>query len=480
VEKLALSATCFTMIAPIGRSFRLLSLITMLPVLLVPLVQGQTAAREGSATVEGTVGDSENHPIAAATVILENKEHGQLLVARSDSGGHFHLAAVPVGTYELRAEMPGYQGESQKIAILSQNEVKSVALRLAAARISGPGKDTAPSVEFSDEPQFTVAGLSDPTNLGGHGSDVVLRTKEALAKDTLALKHAGPNQPRSASETTEDTAELHTQLGDIAEREGHPLEAVQEYQRAAGIEPSEPRLFDWGAELLLHRAFEPAAEVFAKGHRLYPRSARTLVGLSVAGYARGSYEQAEQQLAEACDLDPSDPNPYLFLGRLLDAEKIAPPGALDRLRRFVSLHPESALAHYYYAVGLTKQNCGGEDSELIESQLLKAIELDPRLGDAYLQLGICYSEQKDFPKAIFALQKAIETTPLPAEAHFRLAQVYRQTREAGKARREIELYNQISQQRTNRAERERHEIGQFVYTLRGQRAPAQTPALVPQ
>ena len=41
--------------------------------------------------------------------------------------------------------------------------------------------------EFFDEPQFTVAGVTDPTNLGGHGSNTVLRTKETLAKDVASL-----------------------------------------------------------------------------------------------------------------------------------------------------------------------------------------------------------------------------------------------------------------------------------------------------
>src|SRR2546430_13519862 len=44
-----------------------------------------------------------------------------------------------------------------------------------------------------------------------------------------------------------------------------PLEAVRQYQRAAELDASEPYLFDWGAELLLHHAPEPAIEVFSKG-----------------------------------------------------------------------------------------------------------------------------------------------------------------------------------------------------------------------
>ena len=60
----------------------------------------------------------------------------------------------------------------------------------------------------------------------------------------------------------------------------------------AETDPSESNYFDWGTELLVHRAVEPAIEVFSKGNRLFPDSARMLVGLGVAWYSHGSYEQA--------------------------------------------------------------------------------------------------------------------------------------------------------------------------------------------
>ena len=104
-------------------------------------------------------------------------------------------------------------------------------------------------------------------------------------------------------------------LAEAAESEGRPLDAVHEYQRAAELQPNEAHLFAWGADLLLHRAFEPAIEVFTKGHRLYPSSVRMLLGLSVATYDQGAMEEGKKLLLEACDLNPADPAPYLFLGR---------------------------------------------------------------------------------------------------------------------------------------------------------------------
>jgi thioredoxin-like negative regulator of GroEL len=43
-------------------------------------------------------------------------------------------------------------------------------------------------MEFADKPNFTVAGVTDWTAVGGHGSDSSLRTSEALARETLTLK----------------------------------------------------------------------------------------------------------------------------------------------------------------------------------------------------------------------------------------------------------------------------------------------------
>jgi len=91
-----------------------------------------------------------------------------------------------------------------------------------------------------------------------------------------------------------------------------------------------------------------------------------------------------------------------------------------------------------------------------------------------------YSGQKEFPRAIDAFQKAIEVTPLPDEAHYRLAQVYRQTGEAEKARNEIEIFDKVSHEKTEAVERERHEIQQFVYKLKDQSTASPTPTSNPQ
>jgi tetratricopeptide (TPR) repeat protein len=525
------------------------------------MIHGQSADNIESASLQGSVRDSHDRPVAAAKVYLQPDIGTTTLTAVTDSEGLYHFAALRAGAYILRAEKAGYEAAIFGRCALGGKETKKIDLTLKPAEASAQSGSTG-TPEFYDEPQFTVAGVTDTTQLGGHGSDTAVRTREGLARETASLKplaavsphtlaaiaaekslrQAAEHEPESfdanyhfgkqlvdegkareafpyldrasqlrpgdyaasytlarahadagdyqdarkrvrALQTVQDKAgqeqaELHHLLGDVEEKLGNSLEAVQEYQSAAELSPSEPNLFDWGAELLLHRAMEPAIEVFTKGNHLFPHSARMLVGLGVSWYARGSYEPGVQRLCEASDLNPDDPSPYLFLGKIQSVEKTQPDALAERLRRFVTLQPENALANYYYAVSLWKGRKGLEDGETlaqVQSLLEKAVHLDPRLGPGYLQLGILYSERKEFSEAISAYQQTIDVNPSLEEAHYRLAQAYRQSGQKLKAQEELQVYDQISKRKAVDAERERHEIQQFVFTLRDK-----PPALQPQ
>lgn len=462
----------------VTRVVRVFGAFVAVTALSAATTHSQHKSRDKSAVVAGVVCDSASRPIENATVLLESDDHAHKFASQSDSAGRYRFEAVPAGSYELRASKSGYGVAKNGRFVLHNAESKSVELRLAAESGAAAGKDDSGAVKFSDEIHFNVAGVSDPSNLGGHGSDTVLRTKETLAKETASLNRDAAIQPKKISDT-EDLANAHVRLAEAAESAGRPLDAVREYQRAADLQPNEAHLFAWGADLLLHRAFEPAIEVFTEGHKLYPDSVRMLLGLSVATYDQGSMEQGKKLLLEACDLDPADPGPYLFLGTVLETEKITPPGWTERFKRFASAHAQDALAHYYYAVALAKDEPGPENLVTIESELTRAVALDPKLGDAYTQLGILCVRQVDFPSAISFFQKAIQATPLADEAHYRLAQAYAHMGEAEKANKEIELFKQISEQKKNEAEGERHKIQQFVYTLRSPNPSAPSPTSEP-
>jgi tetratricopeptide (TPR) repeat protein/uncharacterized protein (DUF2141 family) len=437
-----------------------------------------------ASTLHGTVRDSQGKAVAAATVFLRAQHAPQPITAHTDSKGNYSFAALQPGVYALRAAMAGYGDAEVASLFLGSKETKTVDLTLPPAKNSASKNSSAKPPEFYDQPQFTVAGVTDTTNLGGHGSDTVVRTRETIAKETATLGNA-TSQPAPSADTEKslrekierepNNADLHHALGDVEEKHGNSLDAVRDYERAAELEPAESYLFDWGSELLLHHAPEPALEVFTKGNRLFPHSVRMLIGIGAAWFARGSFDRAVQKICEASDLNPSDATPYEFLGKMQNAEKTAPVELVEKLHRFAMLQPGNAEANYYYAVGLWKRRQDSHEATSVvqvETLLNQAIRLDPKFGAAYLQLGILRAEQRNFPEAISNFQQAIQTDSHMEEGHFRLAQAYRQTGETDKAKAELQIYDRMAKESAEKTERERHEIRQFVYTLRDQ-PPAQ-------
>ena len=240
-----------------------------------------------------------------------------------------------------------------------------------------------------------------------------------------------------------DTAELHHLLGDAEEASGNLLAAAEEFQKAAHLDPTEENLFDWGNNLLQLRAYPPATDVFAEAVRRHPRSARLQVGLGIARYSRGQFEDAIRSFCAAADLDPRDARPYLFLGEMYGVSAALSPEITARLARFVKAQPGSALGHFYYAMSLWKSDPRAAPPRDVEVHLRKAAVLDPKLAKARFQLGVLYSDEGRHREAVAALQEAVRLDPAMAPAHYRLAQAYRRTGREDLAEKELQAFQRL-------------------------------------
>jgi len=442
------------------------------------LAQTPTAESHPVVTVSGTVRNSAGNPVADASVFFEEKATAASVETKTKTDGTFSFLALRPGTYIVRAEKAGMRAPAAASLLLSLGEKKQVdlVLEISPANQSpslGDKKSagTSAAMEFDDKPSFTVAGVTDWTNVGGHGSDTKLRTSESLARETATLKSAEPGEAPAAVSEAARAADSHRLAGDRAEHSGDPLAAVREYEEAVRVNPSEQNYFAWGTELLLHRAITPAAEVFTRGSAAHPKSARMLAGLGAALYASGAYADAARRVCEASDLQPADPTPYLFLGRM---EKAAPdplPCVEQKLARFAHDQPANPLGNYYYAISLWKRVRGNENSanlQQAEALLQNAIATDPKLDEAYVQLGVLYSARGNFPEAIGAYKKAIEVNPESGEAHYRLALAYKRLGQDEKSEQQLQLYKQADKSETAAIEQQRREIRQFLIILQDQ------------
>ncbi len=237
-----------------------------------------------------------------------------------------------------------------------------------------------------------------------------------------------------------DKAELHNLLGDIDAAENRIDEAARQYEMAARLDPTEKNLFDLGSYLAQHRGFEQALKVFEFAVQRYPDSARLQVGLGVARYSSGRYDEAVESLCHAVDLDPKDIRALDFLGKLYDVSPRYADEVTARLARFASLYPDSATVNYYYALSLRKRalspNSGDADHKA-EELLLRAAKLNPKLAEAHLELGLLYEDQAEDAKAIHEYQTATAIRSDLTKAHYRLGRLYQKTGQPVLAQKEL-------------------------------------------
>jgi tetratricopeptide (TPR) repeat protein len=346
-------------------------------------------------------------------------------------------------------------------------EPKESESALQAAQVAAPGNFAANhklgefylrAGRFGDAlPLLENAYKSNPANTeNAYDLGLALKGKGDIARAREYLKGMLVRQ---------ETADLHRLAGEVDERAADPLAAVHEFEQAAREDPSEQNYFEWGSELLLHRAVLQARDVFAAGAKAFPRSERMLTALGAALFAGALYDDAARRLCEASDLNPADAEPYLFMGR---AEMAAPsplPCVQEKLARFAELRPKDPLANYFYAMAVWKQQGQAADAKTlarVEGMLTRAVTLDPQCSDAYLQLGVLAATQRDYAKAIGLYTQAIAANAQMSEAHYRLGVAYDRVGEKAKAKGEFQLHDEIEKRRAAEVERQRKEVKQFL------------------
>ena len=436
---------------------------------LTVLFSAQSFAQTSSSAhagmgIQGSVVDEAGKAVADATIDVDLEGSPTHLATRTDSSGMFQLIRVPAGRYTLTVAESAQRGVAHAVVTVVDGEQQHLVLTLKApARLPGgePPAGTS-AMDFSDNPNFTVAGVTDWTAVGGHGSDSTLRTSEDLARETAALKAQGDDGVKKNS-----AGDLHRAAGDLAEKQGNPLAAVRDYQQAVQADPSEANYFAWGSELLLHRAVWQAAEVFRNGARIYSASSRMLTALGAALFASDLYDEAAAHLCAASDLAPTDIEPYLFMGKIEIASPSPLPCVAPKLARFVQQQPENANANYLYAMALLKEQKAGDPSnaEKAKEFFTKAVTIDPKCSEAYVQLGILSAAAHNYAQAAAFYGNAIKADPGSEEAHYRLGVAEDRLGKPEQAKLEFAAHEEIEKRKAAEVEEQRREIKQFQVEL---------------
>jgi TolA-binding protein len=327
----------------------------------------------------------------------------------------------------VRRDADQRRGEIRQLVTM----IQAPASGAMPAKSAGKAVDT--GIDYSDSAALRPGAISGSVDAGGYSSQAQSRGSE-----------------------------LRQALGAVT-----PQSTVVE--NAAGGE-AEPSMFQRANALLLGGDYSQAAEAFGQGAAQFPQSARMELGLGVADYSRGLYEEAIDALCRAADLSSGSPQAYFFLVQAYSASPAKTAEVLKRLAAYASSHPEAAPAQYDYAVALWRSRAtagrapdmASDNAEQVERLLQSAIALDPSLAEAHFQLGAVLADQGDIGRAAREFERAVALEPQWAEAHYRLGQTYRRMGENGKAQGELEQSERLRTSGDSEDRRIRAEIRRLM------------------
>lgn len=93
---------------------------------------------------------------------------------------------------------------------------------------------------------------------------------------------------------------------------------------------------------------------------------------------------------------------------------------IERCRARVEKKPDSAVAHYNLGLAYTQRGY----VDRAEAEYLRAVELDPTLGEAWINLGGARLLKWDFEGALEAVKRGVELRDDLPIAHYNLGQAY--------------------------------------------------------
>ncbi len=301
---------------------------------------------------------------------------------------------------------------------------------------------------------FAAAAALGPLDAGTLHDQALALLLANRAADAERVLQAVP--PAERNDAIEEVS------GEVDERLGHYKEAEQHFSQAAHLNPSEPNLYAWVVELLRHFSWQPAAKLAEYGANRYPESQRLKAAHGIAFYADNRFKEAAAIFSSLLAADPDNATYASLLGRSCAGIQDTGTTGCEGLDHFAAAHPHNAEAADYAAASLLHRPAGERDDARARTLLQQALAADPRLADAWYQLGVLEQEETHWQDSTAPLEKAIAIKPALAEAHYRLARAYSHLGRRDEAMQQIELQQRYAKEEKESLDARLKEVTTFL------------------
>jgi tetratricopeptide (TPR) repeat protein len=184
--------------------------------------------------------------------------------------------------------------------------------------------------------------------------------------------------------------------------------------------------FNLGEVYLKTDYIDSARAVFTKGTTSDPKNALNFIGLGHADLMSNNAASAKTNFAKATEIaSKKDYMPQMYIGKAyIEVDKPDFASALPYLQKADELDKDDKAAETFLALGdyyaYQKKN-----SEALQSYM-RALNINPNILRAKVQIGRMYKESRAFPEAETALKEVIGQDPNYGPAYRELSELYNQ------------------------------------------------------
>ena len=226
----------------------------------------------------------------------------------------------------------------------------------------------------------------------------------------------------------DDSAESHGILAKSYAARNDWTGVVAELKRVLQLRPyDEQSYFLLSQAYLMQQDFPSAITVLEDGRKTFDKSPQIELSLGVAYYGARNFQGAVDQFLKTMDLEPDLPQPYVFLGKILEHTGDRLAEVTRRFAAFQARNPDNPLGYVLHAKAVVGQLPPGgfppEAAAAVE-MLQKAIALREDNAEAHYLLGVLLERKEDYAAAAPHLERSIALNPKDPAPHYRLARVY--------------------------------------------------------
>jgi hypothetical protein len=138
--------------------------ITLIAAILGLVVSSSVSAQQSTGAIAGRVVDAQGSGVANATVTARNPETGFVRTETSDTAGNYRLAALPVASYAVQVESPGFSTLSHTDVEVNVAQTLRIDFRLRIANLAQEVTVTA-AIPLVDIANSSVGQVVDPRRM---------------------------------------------------------------------------------------------------------------------------------------------------------------------------------------------------------------------------------------------------------------------------------------------------------------------------